>query len=253
MRFGEIFTTALFKFSKYPTLLTVGNFKTFLYAMFLTLMMLAGIAVTLYPAVKKDGVIAEVLRDELPDFECVDGELKCENTVLDEGDIYIEVDTTKDGVLPLPDGYRQSMMISRTDLHMLNQSGQEQHLSFSDLPDFSKDSVLAFLNEHSGAIFAVILACVLFYLLISMAVSMLLYAAVAFFADKLFIHSSLHFGAVFKLTVFGMTFSVLLNMIFTAFGLRSVGMLAPFITLFYVIKGILSCKQSDGIVIEELS
>ena len=258
MRFGEIIITSLCKFSSYPKLLKVGNFKTFLYAFFLSLLLLFGVAVTLYPIFKGDDGLLSVLRDELPDFKTEDGELTCENTIVDEDGLYIEVDTSKTGVLDLPDGYDQSMMISKTDIHMLN-NGREQQLSFSDLPDFSKDSVINWLDDHSVLIFAAILCFVLSYLVISMAISMLFYALVAFLIDKLAIHSGLFFGAVFKLTVFSMTFATLLKMLFmllnTVIRIGSLDIISPFITMFYIIKGILSCKaekDNEGIVIAEL-
>ncbi len=253
MRFGEIFTTSLYKFRDYHKLLKVSGFKTFLYIVFLALIMVVGAAVVMFPMFLPEGGLASMMEEHLPDFSITDGELKCDNVLIDEDDLYIEIDTSKTGVLPLPDGYAQAMTISRTDINILN-GMRTTTGSLSDIPDFSKTKAVELFRKYAIPIYLALLGLMLFSLIINTAVSILLYAALTMLSDKLLVRSGLRFGEVFKITVFSMTFAVVMNMLLTLIGLGRFDMIAPFITLFYAIKGVINCRderRKDGIVIAE--
>ena len=253
MRFGEIFKTALYKFSNYPSLLLVSNFKTTLYIFFLALIMIVGINVSVAPFFAAQGGIAAIAERELPDFAIKDGKLTCKKVVVDdkESSMYILVDDTKEGQIPLPDDYMQAVTISKTDL-LIRNNYQVNSMKLSEIGDLSMADVVAWLNDKKILLIAVCELFLLFAFAFSLALNMLVTAVIAKAANLLFIRSSLRFGEIYKLSVFSMTLSVILNVIFTSFRLGAFSMIAPFITMFYLVKGMLACRKGDGMVIEVL-
>ena len=253
MRFGEIFKTSLFKFSNYPSLLLVGNFKTALYVLFLALIMLCGITAVSVPPIASNGGLSGLAEDNLPDFTIKDGKLSCKKINIDDKNtgMYILVDDTREGQIPLPDDYTQAVTISKTDL-LIRNDYQVNSLKLSEFGDVSKTSFVEWLKKNSIFIYIFFALFMLFCFTVSLLVNMLILALLGKAVNALFIRASLRFGEIFKLTVFSMTFSVMLNMIFTACGLGAFSTIAPFITLFYLIKGMQYCRRGDGIVIEVL-
>ena len=253
MKFGDIFKTSLFKFSSYPSLLLVSNFKTVLYVFFLAFIMLFGLSAAAVPLFSSGGGFAGIAEKNLPEFSIKNGELTCKKVLIDDSQnsMYILVDDTKQGQIDLPDGYLQALTISRTDL-LIRNNYQTNSLKLSEIGSLTKADVVAWLKDNTAIICFVLAVFMLAGFLISLSFNMLVTALIAKAFNVLFIHASLRFGEIFKMTVFSMTLSVILNMIFAALGLGVFSMIAPFITMFYLAKGMKACRDSEGIVIEVL-
>lgn len=252
MRFKEIFKTSLYRFSDYPSLLLVGWVKTFLYILFLAAIMLLGLIVTVTPLLVKKGGLSGLAQSELPEFSIENGVLECEPYILDdpERSMYIHIDPAEKGEPVIPDDYVQAMAAS--DKIMVVKNGAKiDKLEFSELGKVNKNLVVAFLKAYSNFIYLMLALFIFLGLSFSVLVNAITYALFAHISNLLFIRSSLRFGAVFKLAVFSMTFAAVFNTVFTAVGLR-MDAAAPIITMFYLIKGIVSCKKSDGIIIARL-
>ena len=253
MRIGEIFATSLFKFSKYNRLLLVKGGKVFVYLMLLAFIMLAGVAVKISPIYIVYGGIEALVSKEMPDFNIKNGRLTCKPYKYDDpqSGLYIDIDPRKEGEGELPKGYAQAAVVTATNVVMRN-NYKVQSESFKNMPDFGKSSVVNFFDKYEetlligGSIF-------LFWAFAAkLAWDALFYAVLAYIANLIFIHTNLKYGDVYKLTIFGSTFAVLFNTLMSLFNVAFIAKVAPFITLFYVIKGMYGCRTEDGIIIETL-
>ena len=253
MKIGEIFKISLFQFSKYNRLLLAKKTKVFIYLVLLALIMLLGVAVRVSPLYFTYSSIEKFVEKECPEFAITDGKLTCKPYLFDEpsANLYIEIAPDKTGEGELPKGYSQAAVITSTDMVIRN-NFRVQRESFKDIKDFSKNTIVNFFNKYEKKLIAGLAILLFFVFLIRLAFNALIYAFIAFVANIIFVHANLKYGDVYKLTVFGGTFAVLFNVVVSFFNVSIIAQLAPFITLFYVIKGMYSCRGEDGIVIETL-
>ena len=254
MRFGETFKISLFKFSEYQKLLLVRNFKTFLYVLFLALIMLLGIAAKISPVYIHYGSIEKLCSEKLPEFIIKDGRLNCAPYTYDQpqAGLYIKIDPSIEGEGELPSGYSQAAVVTATDINIRN-NYKFQHESFKDIPDFSNQSIVNFFAKYEKKL--LIGGAILLFLIfaIRLACNALIYALLGYVANVIFIHAPISFGNAYKLSIFASTFAVLLNTLLSLVGLNVASTIMPLIILFYLIKGIMSCRMQDGIVIETIS
>lgn len=253
MKFGEIFKISLFKFSQYNKLLLVKKFKTFMYVLFLALIMLLGIVAQISPLFITYGSIEKLAAAELPEFEIKDGRLSCKPYKYDEPDagLYINIDPSLEGEGVLPPGYPQAAAVTATNIVMRN-NYRVQRESFKNIPDFNKASVVGFFDKYEKTL--LIGGSIVLFLIFTIRLvwNAILYALLAYITNLIFIHAPIKYGDAYKFTIFGSTFAVLFNTLLSLVHISFVGKLAPFITLFYVIMGMRSCRVEDGIVIETL-
>ena len=253
MKIGEIFITSLFKFSHYNKLLLVKKFKTFIYLLLLAFIMLLGVAAKISPIFITYGSIESLISKELPEFNITDGRLTCKPYKFDDpkSGLYINIDPSIEGEGELPSGYPQAAVVTATNLSIRN-NYKVQHEKFKDFPDFSKNSIVNFFNKYEKKL--LIGGSILLFLVfvIKLAWNAVLYALLAYIVNLIFIHARLKYGDIYKLTIFAGTFAVLFNTLLSLVNIGFVAQIAPFITLFYVIKGTMSCRADEGIIIETL-
>ena len=263
MTLKKIFTTSLYKFSDYPLLLLVKKSKTFLYIILLAFIMLIGYAFMLVPPLVQAGGIANVANEVVPEFEIKDGKLSCEkyHYVDEKSGVYIDVDTSKEGQPEVPSGYSQVLLVTKT--HMISSDGGgirgnsfENVMAELSLSYMDKSQLVQFLKDKEPIIYIAgsLLSLLLFFFrIILTALQAAIFAVVA---NVLILHAPLRFGQVFKLAIFSMTFAVVLSTVFRILSLRSIVYIESYITmiltLFYLIKGMITYKSTREIIIEEL-
>ncbi|MBR6399609.1 MAG: DUF1189 family protein [Firmicutes bacterium] len=251
MRFGETFKISLFKFSEYQKLLLVHKFKTFLYVLFLALITLLGTAGSVSPLFIRYGSIEGFVEKEVPQFDIKDGRLSCKPYNMDTKDLYINIDPSAEGEPDIPKGYRTAVCITATDYAQLN-NYKVNRLAFKDMHDFGKSSVVNFFHQYEKALLIGGAILVFVFSAMSIAFNSLIYAFLAFVANVIFVHAPVTYGNTYKLTIFGSTFAVLFCSILRVFGLGVVNKAAPIFILFYVIKGLMSCRTDEGIIVETI-
>ncbi len=253
MKMGEIFKISLYGFSRYNKLLLVSGLKTAVYVLLLSLIMLAGIAIKISPVYIVYGGIEALVQKEVSDFKIEDGRLECKAYKYDDpsAGLYISIDPSVTGKAELPHGYSQAAAVTATDVVMLN-NGRVQHEKLKDLPDVSKSDIVDFFDKYEGTLLIVLSLFLLWLFSVKLAWNALFYALLAHITNLTFLHTRLKYGDIYKLSIFGSTFAVIFNTLLSLVNVGFVAQLAPFITMFYVIKGMLACRAEDGIIIETL-